>query len=76
MRCKKEWEKDVPAPPIAENHGSTRKQGPQGAQISEPSIPSETLTSDPPFDTGFRETEREREREESLRIQRAIYVLK
>ena len=43
------WKGNEPVRPIDENHLSTQKQGLQGALISEPSIPSEMLTSDPPL---------------------------
>ena len=43
------WKGNKPARPIDENHLSTQKQSLQGALISEPSIPSEMLTSNPPL---------------------------
>ena len=55
------WKGNEPARPIDENHLSTQKQGLQGALISEPSIPSKMLTSDPPLtppQRAFRERER------------------
>ena len=43
------WKGNKPARPIDENHLSTQKQSLQGALISEPSVPSEMLTSNPPL---------------------------
>ena len=60
------WKGNEPARPIDENHLSTQKQSLQGALISEPSIPSKMLTSDPPLTTpqrAFRERECVKERE-------------
>ena len=54
------WKGNEAARPIEENHLSTQKQSLQGALISEPSIPSKMLTSDPPLtppQRAFRERE-------------------
>ena len=65
------WKGNEPARPIEENHLSTQKQSLQGALISEPSIPSKILTSDPPLtppQRAFRETVcRRKRRTERLR---------
>ena len=60
------WKGNEPARPIDENHLSTQKQSLRGALISEPSIPSEMLTSDPPLtppQRAFTERECVKERE-------------
>jgi len=72
MRMKKEGEveKTYPLDPLSRIiDRSTRKQGLQGARISGPSIHSKMLTSDPPLTPAksfHRETERERELENSV----------
>ena len=53
------WKGNEPARPIDENHLSTQKQSLQGALISEPSIPSKMLTSDPPLTSHKELSERE-----------------
>ena len=53
------WKGNKPARPIDENHLSTQKQSLQGALISEPSIPSEMLTSNPPLTPPQKSSQRE-----------------
>ena len=65
------WKGNEPVRPIDENHLSTQKQGLQGALISEPSIPSEMLTSDPPL-TPPQRAFAERERVKKIERQRKV----
>ena len=70
------WKGNEPARPIDENHLSTQKQGLQGALISEPSIHSEMLTSDPPLTPPQRACrERERERVKEIERQRKAGIM-
>ena len=66
------WKGNEPARPIDENHLSTQKQGLQGALISEPSIPSEMLTSDPPLTPPQRAC-RERESQRNRKTEKGRY---